>query len=136
MAMREDAGLSVVLLVSMPLVVLFLGPLVRMMVPSFQKMQVHIDRLNQVLREQITGIRVVRAFVREPEEDGAIRGGQPGTHRYVPAGRSPHVGDVPDGHVHINAASIAVLWVGAIASAPATCSWARSSPISVISCRS
>ena len=38
------------------------------MVPQFQLMQERIDRVNQVLREQITGIRVVRAFVREPDE--------------------------------------------------------------------
>ena len=38
------------------------------MVPQFQDMQVRIDRVNQVLREQITGMRVVRAFVREPDE--------------------------------------------------------------------
>ena len=38
------------------------------MVPAFQQMQIRIDRVNSVLREQITGIRVVRAFVREPEE--------------------------------------------------------------------
>ena len=38
------------------------------MVPQFQKMQERIDRINEVLREQITGIRVVRAFVREPDE--------------------------------------------------------------------
>ena len=36
--------------------------------PPFQLMQVRIDRVNRVLREQITGIRVVRAFVREPQE--------------------------------------------------------------------
>ena len=45
------------------------------MVPAFQLMQERIDRINQVLREQITGIRVVRAFVREPEE----------TDRFAPA---------------------------------------------------
>ncbi len=38
------------------------------MVPQFRLMQERIDRVNRVLREQITGIRVVRAFVREPEE--------------------------------------------------------------------
>lgn len=113
MAMREDAGLSVVLLVSMPLVVLFLGPLVRMMVPSFQKMQVHIDRLNQVLREQITGIRVVRAFVREPEETVRFaEANQELTDTSLRAGRLMSA-MFPTVMFTINAASIAVLWVGA-----------------------
>jgi ATP-binding cassette subfamily B multidrug efflux pump len=113
MAMREDAGLSVVLLVSMPAVVLFLGPLVRMMVPSFQKMQVHIDRLNQVLREQITGIRVVRAFVREPEETVRFaEANQELTDTSLRAGRLMSA-MFPTVMFTINAASIAVLWVGA-----------------------
>jgi ATP-binding cassette subfamily B multidrug efflux pump len=113
MAMREDTGLSVVLLVSMPAVVLFLGPLVRMMVPSFQKMQVHIDRLNQVLREQITGIRVVRAFVREPEETVRFaEANQELTDTSLRAGRLMSA-MFPTVMFTINAASIAVLWVGA-----------------------
>jgi ATP-binding cassette, subfamily B, multidrug efflux pump len=113
MAMREDVGLSVVLFVSMPAAVVFLGPLVYMMVPSFQRMQVHIDRLNQILREQITGIRVVRAFVREPEE----------TERFAVANRQLTATSLRAGRLMaamfptvmftINAASIAVLWVGA-----------------------
>ena len=45
-----------------------MGQVIVRMVPQFQAMQVRLDRVNQVLREQITGIRVVRAFVREPEE--------------------------------------------------------------------
>ena len=43
------------------------------MVPAFQLMQARIDRINTVLREQITGIRVVRAFVREPRGVRALR---------------------------------------------------------------
>ena len=88
MALRQDVGLSVVLVVSMPVAAIVLGALVSQMVPAFRKMQDHIDGINRVLREQITGIRVVRAFVREPEETErfdrandaltatALRGGQ------------------------------------------------------------
>jgi len=68
MAVREDAHLSLLLLVSVPLLVACVSVLISRMVPQFQTMQVRIDRINQVLREQITGIRVVRAFVREPDE--------------------------------------------------------------------
>jgi len=57
-----------VLAVSIPLAAVILGTIVAQMVPAFQVMQDRIDRINRILREQITGIRVVRAFVREPEE--------------------------------------------------------------------
>jgi ATP-binding cassette subfamily B multidrug efflux pump len=68
MAIREDGPLSWLLVVSVPALVLSIGSVIVRMVPQFQAMQERIDRVNQVLREQITGIRVVRAFVREPEE--------------------------------------------------------------------
>ncbi|MGH9057949.1 MAG: ABC transporter ATP-binding protein [Acidimicrobiales bacterium] len=68
MAVREDGMLSLVLVVSIPAMLIGLGQVIVRMVPQFQAMQVRLDRVNQVLREQITGIRVVRAFVREPEE--------------------------------------------------------------------
>lgn len=68
MAMREDAKLSLVLLFSVPALVIPVGLIVRRMIPLFRTVQDRIDRVNQVLREQITGIRVVRAFVREPDE--------------------------------------------------------------------
>ena len=68
MALREDVGLSGILLVSVPVLVLVIAILVRFMSPLFRAMQKRIDVLNRVLREQIQGIRVVRAFVREPYE--------------------------------------------------------------------
>ena len=68
MAVREDGPLSLLLLVSVPALVISVGLIVVRLVPQFARMQVRIDRVNQVLREQITGIRVVRAFVRERHE--------------------------------------------------------------------
>jgi ATP-binding cassette subfamily B protein len=113
LAVREDAGLSVVLVVAMPGAVLLLGQVVYRMVPAFQQMQTHIDRVNSVLREQITGIRVVRAFVREPQEsqrfadanaeltDTSLRAGR------LMASIFPTVGLI------VNISSIGVLWIGA-----------------------
>ncbi|MFT7650048.1 MAG: ATP-binding cassette subfamily B multidrug efflux pump [Candidatus Poriferisodalaceae bacterium] len=113
MALREDVGLSIVIFFSVPMAVLLLGSVVRKMVPAFQKMQLHIDRVNGVLREQITGMRVVRAFVREPQEtkrfadanneltETALRTGR------LMASMFPTVMFI------INMSSIAVLWVGA-----------------------
>ncbi len=113
MALREDVGLSVVLLVSIPFAVVVLGNVIRRMVPAFQAMQERIDVVNRILREQITGIRVVRAFVREPEEaarftqanddltDAGLRTGR------LMAAMFPVVIFV------INASSVGVIWIGA-----------------------
>ncbi|HXD27722.1 MAG TPA: ABC transporter ATP-binding protein [Arthrobacter sp.] len=68
MALREDAGLSWLVWVSVPFLVIVVGILIRFLMPLFRLMQKRIDAINGVLREQIIGIRVVRAFVREPYE--------------------------------------------------------------------
>ncbi|WP_280251971.1 ABC transporter ATP-binding protein [Nocardia abscessus] len=68
MALREDLGLSWLLLIAVPALGLSMGVLISRMVPGFRDMQTRIDEVNRVLREQITGIRVVRAFVRERQE--------------------------------------------------------------------
>jgi ATP-binding cassette subfamily B multidrug efflux pump len=68
MALHEDLTLSRLLLVSVPVLVGSLGGLIWRMVPQFRAMQPQIDTVNRVLREQIAGARVVRAFVREPAE--------------------------------------------------------------------
>ncbi|MDQ4503097.1 ABC transporter ATP-binding protein [Sinomonas sp. ASV322] len=69
MALREDAGLSWLVWVSVPLLFAVVGYLVYLLMPLFRGMQAKIDGINGVLREQIIGIRVVRAFVREPYEE-------------------------------------------------------------------
>ncbi|ORI18919.1 multidrug ABC transporter ATP-binding protein [Rhodococcus sp. 1163] len=65
MALREDIGLAWILLIAVPGLAISMGLIVVRMVPGFRSMQIRIDAVNRVLREQITGIRVVRAFVRE-----------------------------------------------------------------------
>jgi ATP-binding cassette, subfamily B, multidrug efflux pump len=113
MALRQDIGLSVVLVVTVPATVIVLGSVVRQMVPSFQKMQTRIDRVNLVLREQITGIRVVRAFAREPEEAARFaEANEELTANSLRAGRLM-ASMFPTVTFIINLSSIAVLWVGA-----------------------
>ena len=68
MALRDDLSLSRLLAVAVPVLAGSLGFLISRMVPQFRAMQPRLDTVNRVLREQITGIRVVRAFVREPAE--------------------------------------------------------------------
>ncbi|UZX02048.1 ABC transporter ATP-binding protein [Arthrobacter sp. CDRTa11] len=68
MALREDISLSWLVWVSVPVLLVVVGYLVVRLMPLFRSMQKKIDGINAVLREQIIGIRVVRAFVREPYE--------------------------------------------------------------------
>lgn len=113
MAVRESVELSVVVFVSIPLAVILLGSLVVQMVPSFQLMQERIDRVNQVLREQITGLRVVRAFVREPQERVRFAGANDDLTAVALRTGRLMAGMFPTVVFIINVASVALLWVGA-----------------------
>jgi len=73
MALREDVQLTWILVVAIPVQLIAIGNIIWRMVPTFRVMQERIDDLNLVLREQITGIRVVRAFVRERFETRRFR---------------------------------------------------------------
>ncbi|WP_193318478.1 ABC transporter ATP-binding protein [Nonomuraea phyllanthi] len=68
LALRQDTALSSLLVVVLPVMIVIVGLIVMRMRPLFRTMQERIDRINQVLREQITGIRVIRAFVRDKHE--------------------------------------------------------------------
>jgi len=112
LAVHQDGGLAWLLAVSMPVLVLSMVVVVSRMIPTFRVMQERIDGINRVLREQITGIRVVRAFVREHEE----------AHRFSAAnaeltGTSLQAGRLmafmfPIVLLIINGSSVAVIWFG------------------------
>ncbi|HZZ96913.1 MAG TPA: ABC transporter ATP-binding protein [Jatrophihabitantaceae bacterium] len=113
MALHEDAGMSWLLGVSVPVLAIAIAMIVTRMVPQFRTMQVRIDTVNRILREQIGGIRVVRAFVREPEEQ--VRFGRANdelTDTGLRAGRLM-VLMFPTVMLVLNLSSVAVLWVGA-----------------------
>lgn len=112
MAMREDVGLSWLIVVVVPVLALSVGLIVRQMVPSFRVMQVRIDEVNRVLREQVTGVRVVRAFVREEHE--TRRFAQANDELTVVAIRAGRwqAGMFPVVMLVANVASVAVLWFG------------------------
>ncbi|MBF4509971.1 MAG: ABC transporter ATP-binding protein [Aeromicrobium sp.] len=69
MAVRQDAPLSLLIAVVIPLMAVILGVLARRAMPLFRSMQSRIDRVNQVMREKLAGIRVIRAFVRTGYEE-------------------------------------------------------------------
>ncbi|MET8119215.1 ABC transporter ATP-binding protein [Micromonospora sp. NPDC005189] len=113
MALREDVGLSWLMLVSVPVLAITLGAIIRRMVPGFRLMQTRIDTVNRVLREQITGIRVVRAFVREPYETN--RFGVANADLTATALRTGRLMALifPVVMLVLNVSSVAVLWFGA-----------------------
>ncbi|MCU1691424.1 MAG: Xenobiotic-transporting ATPase [Frankiales bacterium] len=113
MALREDVGLSWLMVVSVPALVLSVGLVIRRMVPLFRLMQVRIDTVNRVLREQITGIRVVRAFVREPQETARFAAANAEVTDVATAAGRLQVSIFPIVTLVLNASSVAVLWFGA-----------------------
>ncbi|MEN3614476.1 ABC transporter ATP-binding protein [Plantactinospora sp. ZYX-F-223] len=113
MALREDVGLSWLMLVCVPVLVLAIGLVIRRMVPQFRLMQTRIDTVNRVLREQITGIRVVRAFVREPYETRRFEAANEDlTNTALRVGRLTAL-IFPIVMLVLNLSSVAVLWFGA-----------------------
>ncbi len=112
LAIRQDGGLAWLLAVSMPIMILAMGAVVFKMVPTFRVMQDRIDGINRVLREQITGIRVVRAFVREQEETQRFEGANGElTTTSLTAGRLMTL-FFPIVMLVINGSSVAVIWLG------------------------
>ncbi len=69
MALRQDIPLSGILIVILPIMALIVGTLMTRALPMFQRMQVKVDRVNQVTREALSGVRVIRAFVRTQHEE-------------------------------------------------------------------
>ncbi|MHB8587413.1 MAG: ABC transporter ATP-binding protein [Candidatus Dormibacteraceae bacterium] len=113
MALRQDVGLSWLMLVSIPVLVISIGLIVVRMVPQFRAMQARIDVVNRVLREQLSGIRVVRAFVREGYEAERFADANAAlTLTALRAGRLM-VLIFPTVMLILNASSVAVLWFGA-----------------------
>jgi ATP-binding cassette subfamily B multidrug efflux pump len=74
MAMRQDVHLSWTLAVIVPLIGVMLWLVLRTAIPLFRSMQKKIDRLNQVMRETLTGVRVIRAFARDSFEERRFEG--------------------------------------------------------------
>ncbi|MEP7216612.1 MAG: ABC transporter ATP-binding protein [Anaerolineaceae bacterium] len=112
MAMRQDLGMSWLLAVSLPLLTVILTVIISRMVPQFRLMQERLDNINSVLRGQIVGMRVVRAFVREPVETERFhRVNDDLTQTSLKAGRLMAL-MFPTMFLVVNASSIAVVWFG------------------------
>ncbi|MCU1409432.1 MAG: transporter ATP-binding protein [Rhodoglobus sp.] len=114
-ALQQDVGLSWIMVVAIPVMLVVIGFIVSRMVPLFRLMQARIDTVNRVLREQLTGIRVVRAFVREGlEAERFEKANADVTRTAVSAGRLFAL-VFPVVMLIMNVSSVAVLWFGAYA---------------------
>jgi len=114
MALREDVGLSWLVAAIVPILALIIGLIVTRMVPGFRLMQRRLDTVNQVLREQTSGIRVVRAFVRERFETTRFaRANTDLTDVAINVGRWM-AAIFPAVMLVMNASSVAVLWFGGV----------------------
>ena len=114
MAIRQDVGLSWLVVVAVPALAVALGVIMSRMIPAYRTMQTRIDEVNRVLREQATGIRVLRAFVREPFEAARFsRANTELTHVSITVGRWI-AAMFPVVMLVLNVASVAVLWFGGL----------------------
>jgi ATP-binding cassette subfamily B protein len=112
MALHEGAELSTLLLVAVPVMAAFIGVVMVKVVPQFRSMQRKIDRINEVLREQITGVRVIRAFVRnESEADRFAVANKSLTDTSLSVNRIFALA-LPMMMAILNLSSVAVLWFG------------------------
>ena len=112
LAMQQDLGLSRILMFAIPILAVLLGLIIGSMVPSFRKMQERIDRINEILREQLTGIRIVRAFVREPEEKKRFSDANAAVTEVALRGGRLQALMFPTATLIINISSVAVVWFG------------------------
>ncbi|OBJ30819.1 MULTISPECIES: ABC transporter ATP-binding protein [Mycolicibacter] len=114
MAVHQDAGLAWLLAVSVPVLALANYLIVSRMLPLFRRMQMLIDNINRVLRDQLTGIRVIRAFAREPVERGRFAQANTAlSHASLTVGNL-QVLMLPTTTLIINASSVALIWFGAL----------------------
>ncbi|MHA7292071.1 ABC transporter ATP-binding protein [Arthrobacter sp. MDT3-24] len=112
MAVRQDVQLSWLIAVAVPVLMIGVGLIIIRMVPLFRKMQKRIDTVNRVLREQLTGIRVVRAFVREDIETARFaQANEDVTDTALRAGRLMALA-FPVVMLVLNVSSVAVIWFG------------------------
>ena len=112
LALRTNVRLSAILIVAVPLMVAVIGTMIFFAVPLFQSMQVKIDRINQVLREQITGVRVIRAFNRTAHETERFQGANADlTSTALRVNRIFAVA-LPALFAIMNMSSVAVVWFG------------------------
>lgn len=114
MAVHQDAGLSWLLLVSIPVLVAANYPIISRTLPLFRSMQRLIDNINRVMREQLSGVRVVRAFAREPFERQRFDDANVALSATAQAAGNWQALMLPVTTLTINCSSVALIWFGGL----------------------
>ncbi len=112
MALQQNVDLSIILVVVVPLMALFVAVMLRAAVPRFRSVQIKLDTINRVLREQITGVRVVRAFVRTDSERERFDDANRDLTATTLSVNRIFVIAMPGIMVLMNLSAVAVLWFG------------------------
>ncbi|MCV7065735.1 ABC transporter ATP-binding protein [Mycolicibacterium farcinogenes] len=114
MALHQDAGLSWLLLVSVPVLALTNYWIIRHLMPIFRRMQQLIDGLNRVMRDQLSGIRVIRAFAREPVERRRFAAASETVSATALEAGQWQALMLPATTLVINVSSVALIWFGGL----------------------
>lgn len=114
MAIHQDAGLSWLLLISVPVLAVANYAIISRLLPIFRSMQRLIDNINRVMRDQLSGVRVVRAFAREPFERERFAHANLALSNTTLAGGKLQALMVPVSTLTINCSSVALIWFGGL----------------------
>jgi ATP-binding cassette subfamily B protein len=114
MAVRTDPALSGLLLVILPIMAVVIGLTFVRLVPLFRTTQTKIDRINQVMRETLSGVRVIRAFVRTNHEEARFEAASRDLYDVQLAATRIFAITQPVILAIFNLSTVAVLWFGAL----------------------
>ena len=112
LALNQDVRLSSLLVVAVPLLGVIVSLIISRMRPLFRQMQERLDNINRVLREQITGVRVIRAFVRDPEERDRFAGASTQLFESALGAGKLMALMFPSVMLVLNLSTVAVVWFG------------------------
>ncbi|HEX7950607.1 MAG TPA: ABC transporter ATP-binding protein [Candidatus Limnocylindrales bacterium] len=114
MALQQDVPLSGLLVVVLPVMVVFIALVMSRAIPLFQAMQKKVDRINQVMRETLAGVRVIRAFVRTKHEEERFEASNRDLFDTALRVNRLFAITIPVMTAILNLSTVAVMWFGAI----------------------
>jgi ATP-binding cassette, subfamily B, multidrug efflux pump len=114
LALQQDVPLSGLLLVALPAMAIFIGLVMSRAIPLFRAMQVKVDRINQVMRETLAGVRVIRAFVRTRHEERRFDDANRDLFNTALRVNRLFAVTIPVMTLILNASTVGVMWFGAL----------------------
>ena len=114
LAVRQDVPLSGLLVVALPVMAIFIGVVMSRAIPLFRALQVKLDRINQVMRETLAGVRVIRAFVRTRHEEERFEASNLDLYNTGLSVNRLFAVTIPVLTAILNLSTVGVMWFGAI----------------------